>query len=529
MNYFILSLIPALIYNLFKMKKSFHMLQQNWYNTDQRYFKWLLKNPYKVLLQPDMFFIMFIAGLFLDSKLLMIFYALFYIITTIIYKKELKKEQNKKPLAFTKRVRRLLVTTNILYLILILGFLLSYQEENITYYYLIISLTIYINYFVVMTANFINKPWEKSVYYYYFNKAKKKLKNMSNLKVIGITGSYGKTSSKNILSDILNIKYDCLPSPKNFNTTYGLMITINNHLDKFTEYFIAEMGAFKRGEIKTLCNFVKPKYGILTTIGTAHLDSFGSRENIQKGKFELIESLPSDGIAILNRDDEWQVSYKLKNNCKVLWIGIDNKDADVYATNIKLSKDGTNFDCIFKGDNKLYHFETKLLGKANVYNILAGIMLGYALGITIEELKLGVLKVRPVEHRLELKKYLDINIIDDAYNSNPVGAKMAIDVLNMMPGKKIVVTPGMIELKDKEYELNLEFGKQIASVADEVILVGKEQTKPIYEGLLLEHFKENNIHIINDVKEAFQLMQKLKGKETYVLLENDLPDIFNEK
>ena len=136
MNYFILSLIPALIYNLFKMKKSFHMLQQNWYNDDQRYFKWLLKNPYKVLLQPDMFFIMFIAGLFLDSKLLMIFYALFYITTTIIYKKELKKEQNKKPLAFTKRVRRLLVTTNILYLILILGFLLSYQEENITYYYL---------------------------------------------------------------------------------------------------------------------------------------------------------------------------------------------------------------------------------------------------------------------------------------------------------------------------------------------------------------------------------------------------------
>ncbi len=529
MNYFILSLIPALIYNLFKMKKSFHMLQQNWYNDDQRYFKWLLKNPYKVLLQPDMFFIMFIAGLFLDNKLLMIFYASFYITTTIIYKKELKKEQNKKPLAFTKRVRRLLVTTNVLYLILILGFLLSYQEENITYYYLIISLTIYINYFVVMAANFINKPWEKSVYYYYFNRAKKKLKNMTNLKVIGITGSYGKTSSKNILSDILNIKYDCLPSPKNFNTTYGLMITINNHLDKFTEYFIAEMGAFKRGEIKTLCNFVKPKYGILTTIGTAHLDSFGSRENIQKGKFELIESLPSDGIAILNRDDEWQVSYKLKNNCKVLWIGIDNKDADVYATNIKLSKDGTNFDCIFKGDNTLYHFETKLLGKANVYNILAGIMLGYVLGITIEELKLGVLKVRPVEHRLELKKYLDINIIDDAYNSNPVGAKMAIDVLNMMPGKKIVVTPGMIELKDKEYELNLEFGKQIASVADEVILVGKEQTKPIYEGLLLEHFKENNIHIINDVKEAFQLMQKLKGKETYVLLENDLPDIFNEK
>jgi len=529
MIYFILSLIPAFIYTCFKTKKSFHMLQQNWYNDDQRYLKWIIKNPYKVFLQPDMFFVVFILGLFIDLELLMIFFVLFYIVTTHLYRKNNKKEQTKKPLVFTKRVRRLTYTMIFLYFILIMGICINYKEEYLSYYYLILGLSIYLNYFVVMTANFINKPWEKAVYYYFLNKAKNKLKNMSNLSVIGITGSYGKTSSKNILSDILNVRYNAFPTPKNFNTTYGLMITINNHLDKFNEYFIAEMGAFKRGEIKELCDFVKPKYGILTTVGTAHLDSFGSRENIQKGKFELIESLPHDGVAVLNRDDEWQVSYKLKNNCKVLWIGIDNKEADLYATNIKLSKDGTSFDCVFKGDNNKYHFETKLLGQANVYNILAGIMLGHEFGMNIEELKLGVLKVQPIEHRLELKKYLDINIIDDAYNSNPVGAKMAIDVLDMMPGKKIVVTPGMIELKDKEYELNLEFGREIAKVADEVILIGKEQTKPIYEGLLLEKYKEKNIHILNDVKEAFPLMQKLKDKETYVLLENDLPDIFNEK
>lgn len=529
MIYFILSLIPILIYTCFKTKKSFHMLQQNWYNDDQRYLKWMIKNPYKVFLQTDMFFVVFIIGLFVSSEMLMILVAIFYVLTIYLYRKSSKKEQSKKPLAFTKRVRRLTITMSLMYILLISSILLIYKEQNITYYYLLIGLITYLNYFVVMTVNFVNKPWEKSVYYYYLNKAKNKLKNMSNLKVIGITGSYGKTSSKNILSDILNMKYDAFPTPKNFNTTYGLMITINNHLDKFTEYFIAEMGAFKRGEIKQLCDFVKPKYGILTTVGTAHLDSFGSREDIQKGKFELIESLPSDGIAILNRDDEWQVSYKLRNNCKVLWIGIDNKEADLYATNIELSKDGTHFDCVFKNDENKYHFETKLLGKANVYNILAGIMLGHEFGMNIEELQMGVLKVRPVEHRLELKKYLDINIIDDAYNSNPVGAKMAIDVLDMMPGKKIVVTPGMIELKDKQYELNLEFGKQIAKVADEVILVGKEQTKPIYEGLMVEDYKEKNIHILNDVKEAFPLMQKLKDKETYVLLENDLPDIFNEK
>ena len=190
---------------------------------------------------------------------------------------------------------------------------------------------------------------------------------------------------------------------------------------------------------------------------------------------------------------------------------------------------GTTFDIVFKGDKNKYPFETKLLGKANIYNILAAVALGKHLGIENEQLKLGVKRVKPIEHRLELKKYGDINIIDDAYNSNPVGSSMALDVLKLMPGKKIIVTPGMIELGDREYELNMKFGKHIAEVCDEVILVGKEQTKPIYDGLIDEGFKEKNIHIINDVKIAFDLMRKLKDGETYVLLENDLPDIFNEK
>ena len=164
-----------------------------------------------------------------------------------------------------------------------------------------------------------------------------------------------------------------------------------------------------------------------------------------------------------------------------------------------------------------------------MYNILAAIALGIEFGMNIEQLKAGVAKVKPVEHRLELKKNGDINIIDDAYNSNPTGAKMALDVLKMMPGKHIVVTPGMIELGNEEYEKNKIFGTQIADSADEVILVGAEKTKPIYEGLKEKHYDENKIHIINDVLKAFPLIQTLKENETYVLLENDLPDIFNEK
>ena len=208
-------------------------------------------------------------------------------------------------------------------------------------------------------------------------------------------------------------------------------------------------------------------------------------------------------------------------------IGID-KDADVKASNIKLSSDGTTFDVTFKGSTKKYQFETKLLGKANVYNILAGIALGYHLGISIPKLIMGVKKVKPVEHRLELKKMGSINIIDDAYNSNPVGSKMALDVLKLMPGKKIIVTPGMIEMGSEEYEINKTFGKQIADACDEVILIGEKQTKPIYDGLIEKKYPKNKIHILDDVKLAFPLFNRLAEKETYVLLENDLPDIFNE-
>lgn len=525
---FLCTLIPLFIYIFIKSKKAIHVLQQNWYNEGNRYLNWIFKNPLKAF-NYDILFIIFIVGLFINNDLLMIIFTLFYLIISFIYHKQVKKEQVKKPLVFTARVKRLLMTLFVLYLIPIVVFILTYNSGNLPYYYLSIGLMVFINYLIVLIANIINKPIEKSVAYYYKSKATHKLKSMSNLEVIGITGSYGKTSSKNILTDILNIKYNALPTPKNFNTPLGLIITINNHLDKFNDYLIAEMGAFKKGEIKELCDLVHPKYGILTKIGTAHLDSFGSQKNIQDGKFELIESLPKDGVGILNADDELQKDYQLKNDCKILWVGIDNKDVDVYATNIKLSYTGTTFDVYFKGDKNKYQFETKLLGKHNIYNILASLALGKHLDIEISKLQAGVKRVKAIEHRLELKKVGDINIIDDAYNSNPVGSKMAVEVLGMMPGKKIIVTPGMIELADQEYELNKKFGEYMVDVCDEVILVGKEQTKAIYDGLMGKKYPKEHIHVINDVKEAFTLMHQLKKDETFVLLENDLPDIFNEK
>lgn len=533
-------ILVAVMVIIIKTKKSLHLLQQNLYNENNRYVKWIVNNSSNFFsMELLIVLVVSLANVFFvnDNTISLILNTLvvvLYIIYAIKFRNDLRHEQVKKPLVITARIKRLIATTIILYLLPIILTIIYRDNLLISHFFIFIFvLFVYLNTFVILFANFINKyTLEKCVYYHFKSMAVKKLKNMSNLKVIGITGSYGKTSSKNILADILNIKYATLPTPRNLNTPYGLIMTINNHLDKFTEVFIAEMGAYQKGEIKELCDLVNPKYGILTRIGTAHLESFGSEESIQETKFELIESLPFDGIGVLNKDDPKQVNYKLKNKCKILWIGIDNKDVDVCANNIKCSSVGTTFDVTFKDDEKKYEFETKLLGKHNVYNILAGIALGREFGISIIKLQQAVRNVKQIEHRLELKKMGYFYQIDDAYNSNPVGAVSALEVLSMMPGLKVVVTPGMVELGVKEKELNKEFGRQIAEIskADYVVLIGEKRTKPIKDGLKESKYNMNNLIVYNDVKEAYNFIRGIKTKEDiYALFENDLPDTYNEK
>jgi UDP-N-acetylmuramoyl-tripeptide--D-alanyl-D-alanine ligase len=503
----------------FKNKKVYQILQQNLYNDDNRYIKWLKNNSCKTFDRKEILILIaaFIPNVTVQTVAIVLLTILFIVSVND------KKAVAKIKFVLTKRVKRLYVTTYLIYLIMYLIF-----RNNLPLIYVSFTLLTMALYYLAVIVNIINKPVERLVFIYYRTKASKKLEDMNYMDVIGITGSYGKTSTKNILFDILQIKYNVYKTPKSYNTMNGTMRTINNDLDKFSDLFISEMGAYKIGEIKEICDFVKPKYGILTNVGKAHLEIFKSEKNIQTAKFELIESLPSDGLGILNMDDKNQTSYKLKNNCRILWVSLKNKKADLYATNIKLTEKGSEFDCIFKGDNIKYHFEMKLLGEHNIYNTIASILLAKELGMEIDKIKRGVASIRPIEHRLQLKKLGRLNIIDDAYNSNPVGSKMAIDVLSKMDGQKVVVTPGMIELGTKQEELNEEFGKYIAKVADKVILVGKKQTEPIYNGLKAKKYADKNIYIVNDVKEAFKLMNTFEDN-TYVLLENDLPDIFNEE
>ena len=529
----VLFLIVYTIYVIYRSVEAMHMLQQNLYNENNRYMKWLVKNYRRAFSAIDFLpIILFLLLYFIDEKgildLVLIGSMFIYMIGIILEYRKNKDNQNKLPLKATGRIKRLFVTYMLIYAVVIYFTVVTKDMTILPILLIVLAILLGLVYFIVELANIMNAPINKLVYLYYFNKAKKKLKEYTNLEVVGITGSYGKTSSKNILNEILSSKYITRPTPKNFNTPYGLMITINNYMDKFDQILIAEMGAYVRGEIKELCDFVKPKYGILTIIGQAHMESFGSQENIQKAKFELIESLPEDGIAILNMDDELQVNYPLKNKVKVKWIAIDNKKADVYATNLKCGRNGMEFDCHYK-DNEV-HLETRLLGSYNVYNILAGVALGLELGVNINDIKSSVLSLKSTEHRLELKKVGDIYMLDDAYNSNPVGASGALDVLKDMYGTRVVVTPGMIELGQLEEEKNYEFGKKIATSADYVILIGENKTKVIYKALIDSKFDKENIFVLNNVSDAYNIINALKqdGVDIYALFENDLPDIYME-
>ena len=343
MGLFILSLLSMFLYVCLDLKKSFHMLQQNWYNDGNRYLKWINNNSRFIFLWFDYLYIFIVLlGMFINNNILSIIVTIYYLIISVILYNRYKHEQVKKPLAFTSRIKRMCVTILIIYSIPIVTILLTFYSKNLYLYYFIIGSLIYFNYYIVYLANIINKPIEKLVYLYYKRKANKKLKSLSHMKVVAVTGSYGKTSTKNIISDILNVRYMAFPTPQNFNTNYGLIRTINEYIDKYNDYFIAELGAFRRGDIKSRASIVKPKYGVLTKIGTAHLDTFGSIENTTKAKFELIEYLPKDGVGFLNIDDELQVNYKLKNNIKIVWYGLSDK-ADVYATDIKYSNKGMSF------------------------------------------------------------------------------------------------------------------------------------------------------------------------------------------
>lgn len=315
-------------------------------------------------------------------------------------------------------------------------------------------------------------------------------------------------------------------TPKSFNTTLGVVRAIRELVKPYTEVFVCEMGASKLKDIEDICKIVKPDISVITTIGPQHLTTFKSMENIEKGKFEIITNAKEDAIAVLNIDNEYIQDgiKKYVNNKKVVEYSMNNKEARYTVEDVKMSDKGSIFT-VCDGDSK-FTLETRLLGKHNIYNILCAVAIAKELNMTNEEIKKAVKKIKPVEHRLELKNMGGILALDDSFNSNPEGSKAAIDTLCMFKDKyKVMVTPGMIELGEKTDELNKKLG-EYATVLDYVILVGDVTTKKIEEGMKEKGY--SNYIVVKDLYEAFRKLEELQVSNTNLLalFENDLPDSY---
>lgn len=441
----------------------------------------------------------------------------------------------KKPLVMTNRAKRLYNTNYIVNIILF--FILAILSISVlpNYIDLIVMLVVlgilfYLQPMVMALSTFIMEPIEKRINMGFYVTAQNKIRNREDLKVVGITGSFGKTSTKFIIGGILSGRFDVLNTPESYNTPMGLSKVINNELNDSHEVFIAEMGAKKIGEIREVACLAQPQIGVLTSIGPVHIETFKNIDNIMKTKYELIEELPTDGIAVFNYDNEYIKKLADKTFKEKILYGMENiEDLDIYADDIQVSELGSTFTLKDKEGNSI-RCTTKLLGKHNIYNILAGASVGKALGLTFEEIAKGIEKIEPIPHRLNIiNPGTGIIIIDDAFNSNPIGSKAALEVLSQFKdGKKIIVTPGMIELGEIEEAANREFGVNIGKVCDYVILIGEKRTRPIYEGLMETNYNKSNIFIVNNLDEATVQIGKIAKPKDIVLFENDLPDNYSE-
>ena len=522
-----------------ELRRDLMILQQNSYR-NERYTRWLQQsgdNTSYVRLSALIIFFIGLANLHLNALAaplvsLLSIYVMYRNITA----------KHKKPLVMTPRATRILFWSSMLAIAVtaaVTAGISNWLGTDPAYAALMTLLACYCaSHMLILAANFSLKPVEKRINKHFYDAAAARLQSMPDTTIIGITGSYGKTSTKHYLYRILSEKYDVCMTPGSYNTTLGVVRTINEHLRPFHSIFIVEMGAKQRGDIKEICDLVHPVIGIVTAVGPQHLESFGTIDNVADTKFELVDSLPAAGsIAVVNNDFEKIRDRQVAGPAQVLRYGVasDDKACQYRATDIKYSSRGTSFTIVGPDGFEL-PLTTRLVGECNISNLIAAVIVAIKLDVPADKIKYAVAHIEQVEHRLNMKTTPGgLTIIDDAFNSNPVGSRMALDVLSMMrDGRRIVITPGMIELGDKQHELNREFGRHIAVTADIAMIVGQYNRGDITDGIrdiidnpeVTDKISSDNVLTFDTFALAQHHLTTIARAGDTVLYENDLPDTF---
>ncbi|MEQ8677630.1 MAG: UDP-N-acetylmuramoyl-tripeptide--D-alanyl-D-alanine ligase [Aggregatilineales bacterium] len=450
----------------------------------------------------------------------------------------------KKAFRRTERATRLLVTSSLVAIIVfvILTTLISNLKfDDIELNVVALMLVGLIGFLGaplwLIAGNILMTPVEGFLRQRFINSARRVMANTQPT-VIGITGSYGKTTTKNFITDILNGRYRAYATPKSYNTMMGVCIAINNDLatNYSVDYFVVEMGAYIRGEIERISELTPPAISVVVEVGPQHLERFGSLENIALAKYEIIKALPPDGLGVFNWDNPYvREMYERgypDNRLAVSRIA-DPKNAPVngprfIATDITETLDGLSFTIHDTQNGEQETFRTAVIGEHNVTNILLAVAVAHHEGINLKDIAFQVRMLKPAESRLVRQTTAQgITIINDAYSANPAGIVSALKVLSMHTGgKRLLITPGMVELGELHETENRKLGQIAANHATDIILVGEDQTRPIKAGLQDAHFPEASVQIVDTLGEAVTWYEShLKSGDTVLFL-NDLPDTY---
>lgn len=373
-----------------------------------------------------------------------------------------------------------------------------------------ITLSFILNLLLYWLAFLISVTVEKIIQLQYIKQAKTKLKKY-NVLVIAITGSYGKTSCKNYIYDLLKNDYNVLATPKSYNTLNGLLKTINNDLKTYHEIFIAEIGVDHKNAMDKYIKLFDIDIGVVTKIGNQHIKTFKTIENIQKEKNKILNN--SKRFAIINLDDPLINKEFVKCNK----IQISTNKANNYDINVEIEKIYNNKTflniTIF---DKTYSSHTTLLGKHNLENLACAIGVAKALNVDDNYIIQTIKKLKNVEHRLSISYQNNWTIIDDSYNSNIIGFINALDVLKSSAYTKVLITPGIIEQKNNEKQ-DAQIANKIIDCCDLILLINS----PSFGN------KIANKLVFNSFKDAYNyLINKYHDAKLTILIENDLPDIF---
>lgn len=337
-----------------------------------------------------------------------------------------------------------------------------------------------------------------------------------DIPMITITGSNGKTTTKDLTASVLGAKYKVLKTQANFNNEIGLPMTLLQ-LTGEHEAAVTEIGMRGLGQIAELAPVAAPTIGIVTNVGETHMELLGSQENIAKAKGELVEAIPSSGTVILNADNPYTAAMdkKCAQGVKVVTFGIDN-DANVRGGNLKSEGKETSFDCTLP-DGEQCSFVLPMVGRHNVYNALAAIAAGAVLGMTAQEIQQGLNQLEMSKMRFEYKQIGEYNVINDAYNASPMSMKAALETISeVAKGRSIAVLGDMLELGADEVQLHQNVGKQVTMSGVAILIAFGKLGEEIASGAMMEGMEA--VYSVKTHQEAADLLHKLLQPGDTILL-----------